>query len=262
MDYQVKGIVVCVNYDDLLAITLPRNIWHLSSCLVVTTKEDERTKTVCRSVPGCQVYETDAFTRYGARFNKGLALEEAFDVIGRVGWILVWDADVLFPNQSPLFTNTVPGNLYSARRHVLNDASSWYDRINWAGVPIHNDKLFPGYFHLFHADDPMLQQHPWYDVTFSHAGGGDGYFQSRWAEQDKIRFPWNVMHLGPIDTNWHGRASDRIDGQPITDQQESRRLQTEYVQAKGWVRGYRRRPVEEHVEIPGHSPTGFKVGGT
>lgn len=263
MTQQIKGVVVCVKYDDLLAITLPRNVWHLSSCLVVTTKEDERTKAVVRSVPGCQIYETDAFTRHGATFNKSLAMEEAFDIVGRSGWIMVWDADVILPDQSPLFSDVVPGHLYSARRHVLNDARQWHDRLSWGSVPVHMDRLFPGYFHLFHADDPALQRRPWYDVTFSHAGGGDGYFQSRWADKDKVRFPWNVMHLGPIDTNWHGRVTDRVDGQPLgPESEQARAMQECYVRAKGWVRGYRRQAVNEHVEVPGHSPTTFKVGGT
>lgn len=259
---EIKGIVVCVNYDDLLAITLPRNLKHLSSCLVVTSLTDQRTVDRVKSV-GCNIYQTDAFTRHGARFNKGLALEEAFDVTGRSGWIMVWDADTLLP--PPLLApmdNLQIGTLYSARRRILINPKEWSEHTNWERLPIHNDRVFPGYFHLFHADDPVLVRRPWYDVTFSHAGGGDGYFQSRWTDTNKTRFPWHVLHLGPIDTNWHGRATDRIDGQPVEDQQESKRLQDAYVRAKGWVRGGIRRPVREHIEVPGHSPTGFKVGGT
>ena len=262
MTQPIKGIVVCVGYDDLLTLTLPRNLKHLSSCLVVTSKTDQRTRDLVKSV-GCELYQTDAFTRHGARFNKGLALEEGFDVLGRSGWIMVWDADVILPSPTlaPMGDLQV-GKLYSARRHILTEPKQWSEHLNWSKVHIHNDKLFPGYFHLFNADDPVLVQRPWYDVTFSHAGGGDGYFQSRWKPEDKIRFPWNVMHLGPIDTNWHGRATDRTDGQPVDGQQESKAMQDVYVRAKGWVRGGIRRPVQEHVEVPGYLPTDFKVGGT
>lgn len=263
MTQDIKGVVVCVGYDDLLEITLQRNMQHLASCLVVTTKDDERTKAVVESVPGCQVYETDAFTRHGARFNKGLALEETWDVIGRSGWIMVWDADILLPRHDRYkIPDLTLGHLYSARRLILEEPRRWHEGFDWRNAVLHNDRLFPGYLHVFHANDPALVQRPWYDVTFTHAGGGDGYFQSRWRLEDKVRFDWSVLHLGPIDTNWHGRATDRVDGLPVDGQRESREMQDDYVQAKGWVRGYQRRPVEEHVDVPGHLPTGFKVGGT
>ncbi len=42
----VKGIVVCVEYDDLLTITLPRNARHLTEIVVVTSPTDLRTQQV------------------------------------------------------------------------------------------------------------------------------------------------------------------------------------------------------------------------
>lgn len=259
----MRGIVVCVGYDDLLKITLPRNIRHLEECLVVTSSADTKTQEFVKTIPNCRLYVTDSFYSYGARFNKGLALEMAFDELGRRDWILIWDADILFPDRM-LIPDLVPEVLYGARRRVLNEASMWSENLSWASVPIHNDKVWPGYFHLFHANDPHIKDRPWYDVTFAHAGGGDGYFQSRWvrAGLDKQRLPFEVLHLGPIDTNWHGRCTERLDGQPVPNAQDNQQVMDNYKITKGWKRGVPNQPIQERVHVPGYAPTGFKVGGT
>jgi len=254
----VKGITICVGYDDLLEITLVRNMRHLSECVVVTHPDDQRTKDVVSKVPGAKVFETDAFYRHGAKFNKGLAMEEGFDALGRDGWIIVFDADTLLPERLSLHRLN-QSTLYSARRLVLQDPLSWTPSFEWSQLSPIKDVCFAGYFHLFHADDSHIKKRPWYDVTFTHAGGGDGYFQSRWTPAEKVYLPFYVLHLGPHDTNWCGRISPRRDGaiiDKLADHDKDMRL---LVRTKGW-RGERPSPGEfnEHVDVPGHSPTGFK----
>jgi hypothetical protein len=256
----IRGIVVCVGYDDLLAITLPRNLAHLDSCVVVTSPTDVATKTLCQQFPQVTVYETDAFYRYGAKFNKGLAMEEGFDVLGRDGWILIWDADTLFP--SPMrIPRLRKGFLYGARRHLLKDPAKWSEAINWSKLPIVRDAVTPGYFQLFHASDPAIASHPWYDVTFAHAGGGDGYFQSRWDYRRKARFPWRVLHLGPVDTNWFGRATPRIDGGANPDAAKHAADMETFLRFKGWHRPASVDSFNEKVDVPGAIETGFKLKG-
>lgn len=249
----IRGVVVSVNYGDLLAITLPRIMPHLSECVVVTTHADEQTKAVARSIQGTRISETDAFTRHGARFNKGLALEEAgFDVLGRRGWILVWDADCIFPEYLPVEELEV-GNLYSAPRRIVDDYPAWARGESECLYKLHQEVGFPGYFHLFNAEDSHLQPAPWYDVTYSHAGGGDGFFQSRWPKGKKIHLPCEVFHLGPVDTNWFGRASARLDG--VAPDSEAAALMSEYKRGKGWIRGRKPKiPIQDRVQVPGHEP--------
>ena len=117
MPTQMNGITVCVNYSDLLEITLRRNMRHLSRCVVVTSPEDANTLAVVDSVPNCTAYVTDAFKRHGAAFNKGLALEEGFEFLGRQGVICSWDADIVFPDSFPV-PDVQPGKLYSAPRRL------------------------------------------------------------------------------------------------------------------------------------------------
>lgn len=259
----IRGIVICVNYDDLLRITLVRNMRHLTECLVITSPTDTATKELCAGIPNVRVYETDAFYRYGAKFNKGLAMEEGFDVLGRTGWILVFDADTLLPDD--ISYDYQFGNLYGAKRVILNNPKLWHPAYDWnRAVPSH-DPSFPGYFQLFHADDPHIAEHPWYDVTFTHAGGCDGYFQTRWPQSKKIRLPFKVLHLGPRDTNWFGRASERTDSKPVENQTEFYREMQKFLTFKGWRGANDALQVgadyNEKVAVPGAVETGYKLTG-
>jgi len=203
----MRGLVVCVNYDDYLAITLPANARHMTEIVVVTTPADTATHAVVATVPSARCYKTNAFYRNSAKFNKGAAIEEAFTALGREGWILVWDADTLLPDELPL-QGIKPACLYGAKRRLCEGAIP----VDWHTLPLSTEAGHPGYFQLFHAS--ALQKRPWYGVESPHAGIGDAQFQNHWRTEDKRWLPMEVLHLGPRDTNWFGRASARLDGQP------------------------------------------------
>lgn len=205
----LRGLVVCVNYDDLLAITLPRNIGFLSECMVVTSPSDTRTQELVRDRP-VRVHVTDAFYRNGAKFNKAAAIEEALDVYGHEGWLLLWDADTVFPRRF-MAPNLEPGFLYAPLRRVLEDVSEYSPALRWDHLKHGPDgRDFNGYFQLFHATDPVLAERPWF-TQWPHAGGYDHLFQRRWAQHLKIRLPFEVLHLGPTELNWFGRISPRVE---------------------------------------------------
>ncbi len=252
----LRGITISVSYGPLLAITLPLNMRHLESCLVVTSPEDHETQDVAFSVPGVSVFETDAFTRHGARFNKGLAYEEGFDKLGRAGWILIWDADCIFPSELPL-DSIQPTKLYGCRRRILEDPCKWSESLDWRTCPVNRDGGPIGYFQLAHADDPVLKhQRPWYEVSFSHAGGGDAWYMEHWHPGNRIVLPFDVLHLGPIDTHWFG-----------TDQ-AGKDLMAKFVRQNGWHRATQKHSQEsasrapeivERVKVPGYEPTGYEL---
>lgn len=235
-----RGIVICVEYDDLLQITLPSNIHYFSECCVITSLNDSRTIELCESIPNVKVFRTDAFTRYGAKFNKGLAMEEGLEFFGKSDWMVIWDADCIFPMELTLPELEV-GKLYGPNRLIFDDVKKWYRNSpnhNWRIAKPTVDIEFPGFFQLFHADDPVLASTPyWYDPTFIHAGGGDCYFQQLWAPQNKVRLNFNVLHLGPRDVNWFGRTSERVDqgavGNRVGRLSEMHRLQI----FNGWRKG-------------------------
>jgi hypothetical protein len=259
----IRGIVVSVGqwYAETLSVCLWKNMRHLAECLVVTAPGDPSIG-VARAVPGVRVFETDAFTRPGAdgvrpRFNKGLAIEEGFSYMGRHGWLLVHDADILFPDSLPL-SMIRPGYLHGARRRILEDPSAWTPDLSWAGCPLVKDGSAPiGFFQLFDAGDSHLAgKRPWYDVSFGHAGGCDAYFMGHWPQGKRSMLPVEVLHLGPNDTNWMGTS------------QEDKDLMAKYVYRNKWQRAMQRHAPEAaeragelpgRIQVPGYPPSDFNL---
>jgi len=249
----IRGIVTCVGYDDLLEITLRRNMKHFSECCVITSLEDSATFDVASKIPGVKIFRTDAFTRYGARFNKGLAMEEGLDFFGRSGWMLIWDADIILPDVMD-FSQIECGTLYGASRRIISDPSRYKSTMRFESFPLTEETEFAGFFQLFNASDPVLTVRPWYDVTFVHAGGGDSFFQTLWPADKKVRLPIQTLHLGPRDTNWFGRVSSRVDGSKPSGAAESSKLMWYLKVSQGWARQLKKVVrIKDRIRVPGFS---------
>jgi len=239
-----------------LRITLVRNARHFSSVLVVTSPEDEATQELAGSVSGVEVFVTDAFIRHGARFNKGLAFEEAFAHMGRSGWICIWDADILLPDEMPL-DRLSTDYIYGARRRVLHNVAEWSPQYDWRKARIVSDAGPIGYFQLFHADAPALRDQPyWYDPTFAYAGGGDAYFLNLFPRDKRRMLPMHVLHLGECNRHWFG-----------TDE-ESKRIMDAFIIRNGWTKCRRHidreqaatvGEIKERVEIPGMGISSYEL---
>lgn len=222
----LRAIMVCVDYADLLSITLPYNRHHFSEVMVVsapTASDLHLTSALCARYSAA-LHLTDAFYRDGADFNKWRALEEGLDVFGRRGWMCIMDADVLWPYNIECWAG-VPLDcggdlLVSPMRRMLVDLTKLYyhgdfahcraypPESDWASLPIHpNTAEFAGYTQIFHAGCKFLGVPPWHEVNWRHAGGADSFFQARWPPSHKRRPNWEVLHLGPAGENWCGRAS-------------------------------------------------------
>lgn len=234
---RIDAVIVAVDYLDLLKETLPWNLHHFYRVMVITTPRDEQTfrylQNLNRDEPKVCMVVTDLFYANGAHFNKWAALEEGMTIGRKFGWFDDWicylDADVMWPkfvpglsSLSPIptthqdyrFTYT-PGKLYTPRRRMMVDVDM--DRAKdqglWATYPLHRqEREFAGYTQLFHSTDPVLGTPPWHQTNWTHAGGADSFFQMKWREEDKIRPPWEVLHLGPAGMNWCGRATELLDG--------------------------------------------------
>lgn len=237
----MNAIMVCVNYTDLAAITIPYNRHHFDRvCIVTDLSVDDRKLVELAIANDCEVYHTCAFTADGATFNKWRALEEGLDEFGlrAPGWLCIMDADVLWPKEislclagttpeyygKPLHPIVYKGQLCSPLRRMWNDWPMYQGEKGWQrDRPITEEewKLFPihrnvaewaGYSQIFHTSDPVLGPAPWHQIDWKHAGGADSFFQAKWAPANKVRPPFEVLHLGPAGQNWYGRASTLADG--------------------------------------------------
>lgn len=208
----MRAIMVCVDYADLLALTLPYNRHHFDEVLIVTTPHDVDTYQVARA-NDARVFLSNAFYEDGAVFNKWKALEQGLDAFGRTGWLCLMDADVLWPKQVSL--NCQHNTLYTPRRR-MHEHFVGYDippESEWNLYPLHpQQREFAGYSQIFHSSDVHLGSAPWHHINWAHAGGADSFFQGKWPEAYKRRPDFEVLHLGPAGVNWCGRSSVMTDG--------------------------------------------------
>ncbi len=261
-----RGIVICVGFDDLLSITLPLNIRFMADCLVVTAPDDARTKAVCAGIDRVSVLETDAFTRHGARFNKGLAMEEAFDHLSREGWLLVLDSDVLMPFYADL-SRARPDCLNGCNRVFLDDPKAWTPDLDWRRMRPYPEPPGLGYFQLFRADAVRIKdKRPWYDTTFAHAGSCDAHFVELWEPRLLHRLPFTCLHIGPSATNWFGRTSPRLDGEPVADQVTHAKMMARYLKWSEWGPSWEGlkvpiddQPLINRVHIDGQPPSAYEA---
>lgn len=202
---RIHGLTVCVNFADLLAITIER--WKsLASLTIVTDLQDAET-VMLGNRNGCAVYRTDAFTRDGATFNKGRAMEEARRFIPWHDWCLFFDADIYPPaDWAARCESAEPGNLYSAQRLECPDIAK-RDQPHLL-EPVQGDGIGVGFFQLFNTADPVARAVPLLDVSWKHAGGYDCTFKDRWPEHRRRLLPFQVVHLGERE-NWFGRGSQQ-----------------------------------------------------
>lgn len=206
---KIHAMTVCVNYADLLAKSIDRWLEGCESLTVVTLPHDRDTHELCwprmDATKKLSVFSTTAFTRDGASFNKGRAMEQALGNVPWEDWILFFDADILPPADwldQLRRMNLKPGKLYGSWR--------WQDRLNGQRI---RDREYPGYFQLIHSSDPRAQDRPLFDTSFLHAGNYDTVFQNRWGDggdgPHKERLPLRLVHLGSLG-NWWGRGPDAM----------------------------------------------------
>lgn len=195
---RIHGLVVSVNYADMLEKSI--GLWRdgLFSLTIVTDEQDLKTKKLADQ---CQAlcHQTDVFYAHGAAFNKGAAQQEAWAWVPKEDWVLLFDADVIPPaDWKRQLEDAVPcpGLLYGCFR---------YDE---HGQKIKDDTHGYGYFQLFHASDPLAQRDPFFDIDWVHAGNGDSNIMLRWRNAGRLAppLPLRLTHPGGKSENWFGRG--------------------------------------------------------
>lgn len=198
----IHGLVVSVGYSGMLLQCGQVWLRGLASLMVVTSPEDAPTRSavsLLNQTPAgrgkINLYLTDAFTRDGAAFNKGLAMEEARSVMPWEDWILFFDADIIPPlDWYERLGELQLGYLYGALRYTLDHGVI---------TVVPDDRIGYGYFQLFHAKDPKVQRRPLLDICWRHAGNYDSNFLLSFGSLVK-QVPFPVFHKGLQHQNWFG----------------------------------------------------------
>lgn len=224
----LRAFIVCVDFADLLSITLPYNAHHFSEVSVITSHNDEQTRDYAlhygeRTGPELIVnlHITDAFYNNGADFNKWLALEQSLDNAGRHGWICLMDVDILWPKDA--LKGWVPsiGHLYTPRRRMWEDwpsTATWKgdtrcdqyegyilpDDSQWDRFPLHpQQREFAGYSQIFHGSDPVLTK------RVCSGCDGEGSLMYQWAKTRCVE-TGGTRHFMK-DGSWYYRTGDGLE---------------------------------------------------
>jgi hypothetical protein len=194
----ISGITTCVGtlYAAHLARTLPVWLNTLDSLTVATLDNDKSMIEVWHEYIWRQgnrrlrIAATDAFTKNGAHFNKGAALNAAYAQARPSDWVLSLDCDVLPPpDWRDHLKDIEPGTLYGCKRTDKLATQPW------------------GYFQLWHARD--TQAGPFVE-HYGHAGRYDTEFFNRWPTNRRKVLPFMVEHLGEPAKHWHGEGNEHL----------------------------------------------------
>ena len=99
---RIEAVTVCKGFADILEFSILHNQALFDRWLIVTSPDDDATHRVCKH-HGVDFVDTDAFTRLGESFNKGLGINTGLAHLTCSDWVLHLDADILLPPRTRHF---------------------------------------------------------------------------------------------------------------------------------------------------------------
>lgn len=246
----LEGVIVCVNYADFLAHTLPHNKIHFDRLVIVTDTKDARTKSLCEFYH-VECVQTDVFYRNGDKFNKGAGINAGLDRLSKQDWVLHLDADMYLPPLTRTILNNLPlqpDKVYGADRLMCPSYSEWMrfmdspPKTQEAWIYIHLTAFRMGvriaeymtkgggyepigYFQLWNPTGSGVNRYPEQHAT---ADRTDVLHIKRWPREKRELLPELVtVHLdseglttAEMGKNWNGRRT-AIFGYDNRDYQKS-----------------------------------------
>ena len=239
----LEGLVICVDYSDFLAHTLPHNKTHFDNLIVVTDTKDEKTKKLCE-FHHVRCVQTDIFYENGNSFNKGAAIDYGLSLLENKDWVIHLDADIYLPPLTRSILENIPletHKIYGADRLMCPSYEKWTEFLNdpqkiqegW--VYIHMD-AFPigvrlaeynnkdagyepiGYFQLWNPKGSGVFNYP---TEHDYCDRTDVLHCKKFARKDRELLPEIiVIHLeseglsvGSMGKNWKGRKTRLFESQ-------------------------------------------------
>ena len=233
---KIEAIVVCVNYSDFLAFTLPTNVKMFNKLVVVTDSKDFATQRLCEYYK-VQCVVTDCFYEGGDKFNKGKGINEGLKYLDKDAWILHLDADIYLPPLTCNILNILNLDstcIYGLDRFMVHSFNDWINHlslpnfIHEAGIYVHPtafdigvrisqyeiEGYIPiGFFQLWHKDSNQME----YPPNYGGADRTDMQF-SKLFSQSKRKFIPDIIvyHLESntekMSANWLGRKTHYFGG--------------------------------------------------
>jgi glycosyltransferase involved in cell wall biosynthesis len=230
---KIEAVIVCVNYSDFLAHTLPSTRSQFDRLVVVTDHNDVDTLKLCEYY-NVQCIQTGAFYEDGDAFNKGKGINAGLAELDKDGWVVHLDADIYLPPQTRNVLETLPLDslkIYGADRMMCPNYEAWREYIDFPGpvqdswVFIHATR-FPlgvrlaeyktpgggyepiGYFQLWNPSGSGVYSYP---SQHGFADRTDVIHCKKWPRELRELLPEIVViHLESehgLGLNWRGRTT-------------------------------------------------------
>ncbi|MBS1915649.1 MAG: glycosyltransferase family 2 protein [Bacteroidetes bacterium] len=239
MNERIECVTVCIGYDDFLEECIKRNIGQFDRWIIITSKEDEKTREVCRRY-SVQTLISEDHKRDG-EFNKGRLIERGLQHLSSHGWRVHMDSDIILPTN---FRNIIkaahldPEDIYGCDRVMVKSREQWnklqysgwnsndyHCRVNlpkgfeighrWAH---HSEGYCPiGFFQMWHSSEDQYKgaRIKPYPITHNDACRTDVQFALQWDRRHRKVIPeLLVVHLesepASLGANWNGRTTKRF----------------------------------------------------
>ncbi len=235
----LECVIVCHNYSDFLATTLPDNMQFFDRVVVVTGYEDKKTQALCAKY-SVDCVQTGIMHDRGAAFNKGLCVNLGLGHLHQTDWVLHLDADIVLPHDFRRLLDHArlrKENLYGADRVNVYGYEHWNNHKHkrepshvhryfiepphefplGARIIHHDHGYVPiGYFQLWHG----TRRYPTHQGNAEHT---DVLFACQWPRYQRVLLPEIICyHLesatepGPFGTNWSGRVTPPFEPKPYS----------------------------------------------
>ena len=181
MSHKFELVQACVNHAHFLKRTLPLNSRKFDNVIIVTTPTDFETQKIARENEA-QVVTTDLFYKYGAPFNRGLAINEGFRQSLYNDWIIHSDSDIIFPRGyenvfSPDNPNIKQESFYGCRRIEFKDHEEYtqaleelalFQKPSPVGELINEGaQIGCGFFQMFNLQSAVIKRLVGREFTFT-----------------------------------------------------------------------------------------------
>ena len=231
----LESLIVCIDFGDFLASTLPCNRPIFDQLTIVTSPEDEYTRQLAQE-HDCKLVTTSRH-RETNLFNKSKAINDGLEICTEQGWLCLLDADIALPQnfRSEVFSEIdqvfpeagkgeqTRNTVFGLHRYMCWSRTEWQTYLStgkhkWSvETPRRRVQAPAGYFQLW-CTECRKERYPeaYPDCPSATRRGGGGYhgdlaFSRQFRHYRHLPRP-RVIHLGTRSkprSDWKGRVSPK-----------------------------------------------------
>jgi GTP:adenosylcobinamide-phosphate guanylyltransferase len=190
-------ILISVNYNDFLSITLKENKKLFDNIHVITSSKDSLCQQICKSY-GVNCVITDVMYD-DSIFNKGKAYNYLLNRIENIDYVLILDADIIVLDKIDINQLDERCFYYEARRLC----ESYEDYMSMSSIEDleYDSPHGDGFFQLVNMKNEII----YFSEDFKNCNNVDVDYREKF--ESRILLENQVIHLGEKETNWDGRIT-------------------------------------------------------